>query len=182
LAPYSEAIIWDAIIPSAIEPWHPNTYIHPGTTKNVQRARKDPRKKSGSKDRKRTTDDDPKPYPHGATEGILRLSNQKPKYQITTPTSRIAGLSNCTLHLRYNVQPWVGALQWSAWPASKDGVGRQKQQEGTTSLLTPFWASLRGESSAVFEMPELKAKVDPSRSREELGTETGAEAHRLMAG
>jgi len=84
--------------------------------------------------------------------------------------SKIAGLENCTLHLRYNIQPWVGALVWSEWPASKPGK---------TGLLTPFWEGLRGSKSEVFAMPELKGKVE---NKEELGTEKGAEAHRLMAG
>lgn len=93
----------------------------------------------------------------------MRLENQKPKYQITTPASRIAGLENCTLSLRYNIQPWVGALVWDT---------------ASASALLPAWDSLKGGKSEVFAMPELK-KAEPSKVKgEDLGTETGGEANR----
>ncbi|KAK0758454.1 hypothetical protein N5P37_008852 [Trichoderma harzianum] len=60
--------------------------------------------------------------------GILKLKNQKPKYQITHPSGKIAETSDVTLKLHYNVQPWVGLLTWNmdksfgAWNAMKGGI------------------------------------------------------------
>ena len=168
--PYSEAIIWDAIIPSAIAPWHANTYIHPGTTKSAKKARDSKKLRSKGKKRGDTKSavDEAKPYPPGTKEGIIRLENQKPKYQITTPSSKIAGLGNCTLYLRYNIQPWVGALVWSSWPPL---------EEGKTGFVTPMWEGMRGGKSDGFDMPLLKT-LEASKAKEELGTETGGEANR----
>lgn len=148
LSPPSEAIIWDAIIPAPSEPWHENTYIHP------QKNRKQPSR------RQNTAAANHKAYPEGAAPGILKLSNQKPKYQITTPWSKIGGAENCTLQLKYNVQPWVGALYWSS--------------------PRPFgmWEGLQGAMSDVFQMPFVKNSAQASKSREELKTETGGERNR----
>lgn len=149
LSPPSEAIIWDAIIPAPSEPWHPNTYIHPN------RAGKTPNR------RQRTAaSTDLKAYPEGTGPGILQLSNQKPKYQITTPWSKIGGLENCTLQFKYNVQPWVGALVWSSprpWG---------------------MWDGMQGAMSDVFQMPFVKSAGQASKSRDELKTETGGEKNR----
>lgn len=150
--PYSEAIIWDAIIPSPSLPFHPNTYIHPGTGSSKSRR--------GSSN----ADTGPQAYPPGGKPGILKLSNQKPKYQITTPSSKIAGLENCTLSLHYNIQPWVGALVW--------GAGEGMQGSGGWG----FWKGMQGGRSAVFDMPLLKGAS--AVKKEELRTETGGEANR----
>merc|ERR1711939_813988 len=72
--PPSESVIWDAIIPADNSPFHPNTYIHP-TPKT------DASSKPKSKKTKRSAAS--KPYPPGGSPGIVQLSNQKPKYQIT---------------------------------------------------------------------------------------------------
>lgn len=64
----------------------------------------------------------------GSCRGILKLKNQKPKYQITHPSGKIAETSDVTLKLHYNVQPWVGLLTWNmdksfgAWNAMKGGI------------------------------------------------------------
>jgi signal peptidase complex subunit 3 len=68
--PPSESVIWDAIIPSDLAPAHPNTYIHPTSKSTSTKKTKGKRKEAG------------KPYPPGTKPGILKLSNQKPKYQI----------------------------------------------------------------------------------------------------
>lgn len=60
------------------------------------------------------------------------------------------------------MQPWVGALTWAS--------------AGSKGWL-PFWSPLKGQRSSAFKLPELKA-VEASKSREELGTETGGEANR----
>ena len=156
-SPYSEAIIWDAIIPSPSAPWHQNTYIHPSpklssASAATKKARKNSKKPASLK-----------AYPEGAQPGILRLGNQKPKYQITTPWSKIGGVENCTLHLRYNIQPWVGALTWSS--GADRGV----------------WTGLEGESSEAFDMPNVKSAAGVSASKslkDELKTETGGEKNR----
>lgn len=148
LSPPSEAIIWDAIIPAPSEPWHENTYIHP------QKSRKQPNR------RQNTAAANYKAYPEGTAPGILKLSNQKPKYQITTPWSKIGGAENCTLQLKYNVQPWVGALYWS------------------TPRPFGMWEGLQGAMSDVFQMPFVKNSAQASKSRDELKTETGGERNR----
>ncbi|GAM83986.1 hypothetical protein ANO11243_019760 [Dothideomycetidae sp. 11243] len=182
-APASEAIIWDAIIPSSLAPWHPNTYIHPGTTKSARQSRDRARMRASTPEDKRSkklrahdaTLDAFASYPKGTTEGIVRLSDQKPKYQVTTPAGRIAGLENCTLHLRYNVQPWVGALTWDAWPRAVADEGKAE------SILTPLWKSLSGGRSKTFKMPAVKGAAAAGAKKEDLGTEAGNEANRMMA-
>lgn len=159
--PYSEAIIWDAIIPASSAPWHPNTYIHPNPKTDTKKQR-DRKIRASKKGQTVKEADEPKAYPTGAEPGIVRLSSQKPKYQITTPTSKIAGLSNCTLELHYNIQPWVGALIWST---------------PSKHLWSPGWTPLTTGKSEAFDMPELKA-VTGTKSKEDLGTETGGEANR----
>lgn len=107
----------------------------------------------------------------------MRLKDQKPKYQVNTPAGRIAGLENCTLHLRYNVQPWVGALTWDLWPRTAVVAGKKE------SVLTPFWRAIEGGRSKVFAMPALKGAAGAGAAgtgtkKEDLGTETGGEANR----
>ncbi|KAK3679941.1 Signal peptidase complex subunit [Recurvomyces mirabilis] len=148
--PASEAIIWDAIIPADNAPWHQNTYIHPSSKADVKA--KKPAKR-GSKSKKDTT----KPYPAGAQPGILKLSSQKPKYQITDISGRIAERSNATLTLHWNVQPYVGALVWD----SKRSIGR--------------WQGLKGGESK-FEFPPLKGTEGVKK--EDLKVEAGGERNR----
>lgn len=184
--PYSEAIIWDAIIPSSLAPWHPNTYIHPGTTRSPKQSRDRVRQRSSSpasqqSKRLRTHDpalDEATPYPKGKTEGIIKLDAQRPKYQVTTPVGKIAGIENCTLYLRYNVQPWVGALQWSAWPPQPAASLDEEEKGKSGGILTPFWRALRGGKSQSFEMPAVKGSQGSQTKKEDLGTETGGEANR----
>lgn len=175
--PHSEAIVWDAIIPASLAPWHANTYIHPGSVSNPKTARdrksksnkQTSKKTSSPKSKKDTVAEEPKAYPPGGSEGIVKLQNQRPKYQITTPSSKIAGLENCTLTLRYNIQPWVGALVWNT---AKSGT--------LGSVFLPAWKELEGGRSEAFDMPELK-KVEAAagtKIKEDLGTETGGEANR----
>ena len=72
--------------------------------------------------------------------GIVKLKNQKPKYTITAPGGKVGGIEDVRLKVRYNVQPWVGALAWeqvSNW-------GR--------------WKSIEGGMSEAFALPEVKKK------------------------
>ncbi|KAH8888889.1 signal peptidase 22 kDa subunit [Thozetella sp. PMI_491] len=65
------------------------------------------------------------------SRGKLSLKNQKPKYQITHPTGKIASTEDVALRLHYNVQPWVGLLTWNQerdiglWSKMKDGVSKK---------------------------------------------------------
>jgi signal peptidase complex subunit 3 len=72
--------------------------------------------------------------------GKLELKNQKPKYQITAPTGKLAELDDVVLKVHYNVQPWVGILTWT--PQIKFGN----------------WNLMKGGISKVFKLPALKKK------------------------
>lgn len=145
--PSSEAIIWDAIIPASYAPWHQNTYIHPPL-----KDAKVPKKKANNKKNRNSN----LAYPAGTSPGIVRLDAQKPKYQITDVSGKIADRSNATLTLHWNVQPWVGALVWD----NQETFGR--------------WQGLKG-GIAKFAFPKLKGT---EVKKEELRTETGGERNR----
>ena len=87
----------------------------------------------------------------------MKLSSQKPKYQITDISGKIAEKENATLTLHWNVQPWVGALVWTnrntygRWEGVKDGVDK-------------------------FDFPPLKGSE--TVPKEELKTEIGGERNR----
>ncbi|KAG5978786.1 hypothetical protein E4U55_005941, partial [Claviceps digitariae] len=74
------------------------------------------------------------------SRGLLKLKNQRPKYQITHPSGKVAQLDNVTLKLHYNVQPWVGFLTWNM--AEKLG----------------YWQPVDGGVSEPFELPAVKVK------------------------
>ncbi|KAG6003235.1 hypothetical protein E4U54_000729 [Claviceps lovelessii] len=74
------------------------------------------------------------------SRGLLKLSNQRPKYQITHPSGKVAQLDNVTLRLHYNVQPWVGFLTWNM--AEKLG----------------YWSPVQGGVSEPFQLPVVKVK------------------------
>ncbi|KAG6009663.1 hypothetical protein E4U21_001727 [Claviceps maximensis] len=74
------------------------------------------------------------------SRGLLKLKNQRPKYQITHPSGKVAQVDNVTLRLRYNVQPWVGFLTWNM--AEKLG----------------YWWPVDGGVSEPFEFPAVKVK------------------------
>ncbi|RMJ03698.1 hypothetical protein BHE90_008614 [Fusarium euwallaceae] len=74
------------------------------------------------------------------SRGILKLRNQKPKYQITHPSGKVAEKDNVELKVHYNVQPWVGLLTWD-----------QGQDIG-------LWKKLAGGVSERFQLPALKTK------------------------
>lgn len=140
--PPSESVIWDAIIPASNAPFHPNTYIHPSPSGAKPKSKKKSKNEPG------------KPYPAGTQPGIVRLSNSRPKYQITDVSGKIAERENATLSLHWNVQPWVGALVW----ANRNTYGR--------------WEGLKGGVDN-FDFPPLKGSE--SVKKEDLKTEKGAE-------
>ncbi|KAF2276442.1 signal peptidase 22 kDa subunit [Westerdykella ornata] len=148
--PDSEAIIWDAILPSASAPWHQNHYIHPspkGSQKKPKKNSKDNKGKSQAE-----------AWPHG--QGILHLTNQRPKYQITDFSGKLANRTSVRLELGWNVQPWVGALVWE-----------NKRDFG-------MWKALEGGVSERFNLPAIGKKVDGRK----LEMEKGKEGHRLEVG
>lgn len=142
--PASEAIIWDAILPGAAAPWNPIHYIHPPLkgAKKAKNSKANPAKS---------------PYP----AGILKLDNQRPKYQITDISGKLQNRTDVTLELGWNVQPWVGALVWENY-----------QDFG-------MWQGLIGGKSEAFDLPAIGAK---GGKKKDLDIEKGREGHRLMAG
>jgi len=72
--------------------------------------------------------------------GLLKLKNERPKYQITHPSGKMADLKDVKLKVNYNVQPWFGLLTWN-----------YNQNFGT-------WEVLKGGVSKAFSLPSVKAK------------------------
>ncbi|KAM3456549.1 hypothetical protein MY5147_004580 [Beauveria neobassiana] len=114
----NSAVIWDSIItnPSADHLLN----IGPATLKKL-------RKSSAGKSI------DP-------NRGKLKIKNQKPKYQITHPSGKIAQTEDVTLKLHYNVQPWVGLLTWNL----------------PRDLF--LWKTMSGGESDKLALPALKVK------------------------
>ena len=79
--------------------------------------------------------------------GLIKLVDQKPKYTITAPGGKVGGTKEVRLVLRYNVQPWVGALAWE-----------QKRDFGG-------WKKVDGGVSAQFTLPEVKVKKPAGEGR-----------------
>lgn len=140
--PESEAIIWDAILPGAAAPWNQNHYIHPT-----------PKKKPS---KKLKPGEESSPYPRG----VIKITNQRPKYQITDITGKLQNRTDVRLEMGWNVQPWVGAQLWTNW----QDIG--------------VWKGLEGGKSEPFDFPALGVKG----KKPDLGTAKGKEGHRLMAG
>ncbi|ORY71634.1 signal peptidase subunit-domain-containing protein, partial [Pseudomassariella vexata] len=114
----NKAVIWDSIITAPSSDHLAN--IGPATMKKL---RKSAQGKSIDPSR-----------------GILSLKNQKPKYQITHPTGKIAETSDVQLKVHYNVQPWVGILTWN-----------QDKDYG-------LWKKMGKGLSEAFKLPALKKK------------------------
>ena len=123
----NKAVIWDSIITSPSADHLSN--LGPATLKKLRRAT------AG-----RTVD---------PSRGLLRLQNQRPKYQITHPTGRVAETSDdVRLRLHYNVQPWVGVLTWD----------HRDTDYG-------LWRAIDGADSDSFALPPLKKKDDESAKK-----------------
>lgn len=108
----SEAIIWDTIIPASASPFSYTSLRDRYFPSKIHKTSK----KSSPKTSPKTTD--------LTKPGLLRLRNQKPKYQITDITGRISDRENATLVVGWNVQPWVGALLWNGGFADAGVEGR----------------------------------------------------------
>lgn len=136
------------------------------------------------------------PALHAAHPGSLALHGQRPKYQITDPSGRVAGTRNATLSLHYNVQPWVGALVWgdaaprpsaavSAATAAK--LARREAELGDWWMrLVPgwvkglTWVTMGGEArTGSFDMPAVKERKEAAKEAGgSLGTAKGGERGR----
>ncbi|KAL2021240.1 hypothetical protein VTK56DRAFT_7427 [Thermocarpiscus australiensis] len=80
------------------------------------------------------------------SRGKLSIKNQRPKYQITHPSGKVAEQEDVVLRVHYNVQPWVGILTWNQdadfWK----------------------WKTLKGGLSKKFALPALKKKDEGGKS------------------
>ncbi|KAF4983024.1 hypothetical protein FZEAL_1469 [Fusarium zealandicum] len=121
----NEAVIWDSIItnPSADHLMN----IGPVAMKKLKRSAEG-----------KTID---------PSRGLLKLRNQKPKYQITHPSSKIAEKDGVELKVHYNVQPWVGLLTWD-----------QNQDIG-------LWKKMAGGVSEKFQLPAIKIKKKDAQKK-----------------
>lgn len=119
----NSAVIWDSIITSPSADHLSN--LGPATLKKL-------RKSAAGKSI------DP-------SRGKLSLKNQKPKYQITHPSGKIAETDNVTLKLHYNVQPWVGPLTWNQ------------------DVDIGVWKKMSGGISKVFSLPAIKKKEESKK-------------------
>jgi len=141
----SQAVIWDTIIsaPSTPYSWQnlkQNYFPDQKKSKSKSKSRRESNAKSKS-----TSTDIVKP-------GLISLKNQKPKYQITDPSGVISERGNATLQVRWNVQPWVGALIWD---------------QGYLGSRVGKWGAGKVGKSEVFEFPPLKgAKTDVVKDKE----------------
>ncbi|KAK3297491.1 signal peptidase subunit-domain-containing protein [Chaetomium fimeti] len=80
------------------------------------------------------------------SRGKLTLKNQRPKYQITHPSGKVAEQEDVVLRLHYNVQPWVGLLTWN------QDVNFWK------------WETLKNNLSKKFALPAIKKKKEEKKA------------------
>ncbi|KAL2863307.1 signal peptidase complex subunit SPC3 [Aspergillus lucknowensis] len=117
-APLTQSVIWDTIIEAPESPYsfaNLRERFFPAKTATGTKSQNQKKKKKKAE---------------SATPGVLRLRDQKSKYQIADITGRMAERSNVTLSVGWNVQPWVGALWWApetgAVPRTGGQVGLSK--------------------------------------------------------
>jgi len=143
----SEAVIWDTII-SAPESDYSFAALKerflPAPSKKSSTSSSRTKSKSKSKGsasvtnkagKGKTTSKKSDPTNSAHIDGhdsfaVLSLKNQKPKYQVTDISGKIAERANVTLTVGWNIQPWVGALWWS--PGSGAMFPRTKGTAGTS--------------------------------------------------
>ncbi|KIH88033.1 microsomal signal peptidase protein subunit [Sporothrix brasiliensis 5110] len=95
------------------------------------------------------------------SRGILHLKNQKPKYQITHPSGKIAETEQVRLRVHYNVQPWVGMLSWNQYSGDGSISSWLLPQRGGAG--SPLWQPLAGGESKAFELPAVGASGSASK-------------------
>jgi signal peptidase complex subunit 3 len=131
----SEAVIWDIIIPATSTPWSYRNLKASYFPEKLIKGKKAPKKRVDTKTL--------------VKPGVLKLKNQKPKYQITDPSGVLSERRNATLEVNWNVQPWVGALTWD---------------KGYLGSRVGKWAAGSSGKSETFDFPPLKG----SRSAEAM--------------
>ncbi|KAL4964396.1 signal peptidase complex subunit SPC3 [Aspergillus stella-maris] len=138
--PITQSIIWDTIIEAPESPYSvANLRERFLGTKNT-RAQTTKKNTKNSKDK----------------TGVLRLRDQKSKYQISDITGHMAERQNVTLSVGWNVQPWVGALFWAP------GTGAFPHTEGSTG------------GKKAFDLPALKVAKKTATATASTATGTVA--------
>ncbi|KAJ5165504.1 Microsomal signal peptidase subunit (Gp23) [Penicillium coprophilum] len=129
----SESIIWDTIIPATPSPYSweilkdqvvallPSSVTSEAVSAAKRNAKRHAKSAKSAKSKK-----------EALATGVLRLRGQKAKYQVSDVTGRLAQRQNVTLHVGWNVQPWVGALFWAP------GTGAAPRTGGTIVSSEPF--------------------------------------------
>lgn len=177
-SPPSQSILWDAILPHPNSPAHHNHYIYLPDGVNSDYSRQGSRSdtKAGLKSKRGTSRDrtkDIKKTQDPQVPGLLRLQGQRPKYQITDPSGRLAERSNVTLELNWNIQPWVGTLTWfsagSESALSVSAWSRLLRYLGTWNRL-----EAEGARTEDFGFPSLQEKSQGVK------VEKGSEGYKLM--
>lgn len=144
--PSSESIIWDTIIPAPESPYSFASLKERYLPSKASSSSRSSRKRSSStagKSKHKTASSPP---------GILRLRNQRAKYQISDITGKMADRHNVTLSVGWNVQPWVGALWWGP------GTGAMPHTKGQV------------ERSEVFDFPALKGSSRSAAAQEGMAS------------
>ncbi|KAL4952150.1 microsomal signal peptidase subunit [Aspergillus filifer] len=121
--PLTQSIIWDTIIEAPESPY------------SVANLRE---RFLGTKNKRALTTKESTKDSKNKKTGLLRLRDQKSKYQISDITGHMAERQNVTLSVGWNVQPWVGALFWAP------GTGAVPHTEGSTG------------GKKAFDLPALK--------------------------
>jgi hypothetical protein len=134
--PATQSIIWDTIIEAPESPYSfanlRERFFPAKSAAGSKRSTSAAANKNKNKNQKKSNSKEP------AAPGVLRLRDQKSKYQISDITGRIAERTNVTLSVGWNVQPWVGALWWAP------GSGAVPRTGGSI------------EASKAFDLPALK--------------------------
>ncbi|BDD58759.1 hypothetical protein MPDQ_008025 [Monascus purpureus] len=144
----SQSIIWDTIIPAPESPYSFNSLRErflPSTSTSTSSSRRSTLKQKSATTAAKSANI--KKDTRGARPGVLRLRNQRPKYQISDITGRMSEKRNVTLSVGWNVQPWVGGLWW-----------------GPASGSVPHTAGLVEESKR-FDFPALKERGSQSQNQ-----------------
>ncbi|EGC47025.1 microsomal signal peptidase subunit [Histoplasma capsulatum var. duboisii H88] len=139
----TESIIWDMIIPATESP-----LSIPALTRRFFPSKKSKSSRFSSKTNKNTSSDSKKPK----NPGLLRLRNQKSKYQITDISGQIALRENAQLVVAWNVQPWIGALMWSPHSKVAENIGGALGGLLDAVIITGG----KGGRSKPFNFPALK--------------------------
>ncbi|KAL1956842.1 hypothetical protein VTO42DRAFT_6792 [Malbranchea cinnamomea] len=149
---FTESIIWDTIIPAPVSPFSFSSLksrFFPSSSSSSFASSSRSKRPSNNSNKRNSSSKNGKP-------GILKLRDQKSKYQITDITGRLAEKQNVSLVVGWNVQPWIGALQWSPGANVANNLGS----------LFGFRVVTGGNAgrSSMFAFPALKGNKAESSS------------------